>query len=265
MVQTAKITKLSRKMARQQPRINEEKEKVTNAKKKIAELNKNMLESNYGKYCFKLNVIFNSFNTDVKKILKDKNIKSRTKKITFQDALAYMFLYNQIDRTKDNVIGDLFKNYELDISRQSLDSKFRLIPVEAIELLFNKICDLTKEYNITEDELKFIAVDGTYNNTNDNRENGKIQTSLNMAYFDVNSLVPLEIKYNTSKKKNHEVKELKERLELNNIKNAVLILDRAYYDKNLMLKLAEKKCFLLLELKIIHCLIMIIWKNILKL
>ena len=119
MVQTAKITKLSRKMARQQPRINEEKEKVTNAKKKIAELNKNMLESNYGKYCSKLNVIFNSFNTDVKKILKDKNIKSRTKKITFQDALAYMFLYNQIGKAiMNNDIFVLNKNLQV-IARQS--------------------------------------------------------------------------------------------------------------------------------------------------
>ena len=117
MVQTAKITKLSRKMARQQQRINEEK--VTNAKKKIAELNKNMLESNYGKYCSKLNVIFNSFNTDVKKILKDKNIKSRTKKITFQDALAYMFLYNQIGKAiMNNDISVLNKNLQV-IARQS--------------------------------------------------------------------------------------------------------------------------------------------------
>lgn len=229
--------------------IEENKIKLKEQKKIIDELNKLMLESEYGKFCKNINIIFNEFNNNVKKILKEKNIKSRTKKITFQDALAYMFIYNQIGRTKDDVIAELHKNYKLDITRQSIDSKFKLIPIEAIQILFDKISILIKEYNITTEELTFIAVDGTFNHTNDKRTKGELQRSLNNSLYDVNNLYPLELKYYGNNDKKGEITVLKERLNLNNIKNAVLILDRAYYDKSLMLTLAEQGLFFIIRIK----------------
>ena len=246
----SKIQRKNKKIEAKNKKILEKNEIILKKQEqKIKELNKQMLQSEYSKLCKDLNEIFNSFNSDVKKHLQIKKLKSKTKKITFQDALAYMFLYNQLDETKQSIIAKLYKDYNIDISRQSIDDKFKLIPLEAITQLFNKIDELTKTYNLTDEELTFIAVDGTYNNTNDNREIRNTQTSLNMAFFDVYNCTPLEIKYYGFKKKNHEVKILKEMLESNNLKNAVLILDRAYYDKQLMIKLLEQNLHFIIRIK----------------
>ena len=246
----SKIQRKNKKIEAKNKKILEKNEIILKKQEqKIKELNKQMLQSEYSKLCKDLNEIFNSFNSDVKKHLQIKKLKSKTKKITFQDALAYMFLYNQLDETKQSIIAKLYKDYNIDISRQSIDDKFKLIPLEAITQLFNKIDELTKTYNLTDEELTFIAVDRTYNNTNDNREIRKTQTSLNMAFFDVYNCTPLEIKYYGFKKKNHEVKVLKEMLESNNLKNAVLILDRAYYDKQLMIKLLEQNLHFIIRIK----------------
>ena len=63
-----------------------------------------------------------------------------------------------------------------------------------------------KNYINYENNKKDIicAVDGTYNNTNDNRKTETLQTSLCMGYYDVTNSVPIDITYNGTKNKNNE-------------------------------------------------------------
>jgi hypothetical protein len=44
--------------------------------------------------------------------------------------------------------------------------------------------------------LNIFAIDGTYSNTNINRKKGKIQTSLNMGYYDIKNNIPIDITFN---------------------------------------------------------------------
>ena len=53
-----------------------------------------------------INLIFKNSNQEIKKILLNKKIRTRDKKITFIDALCYIFNYSFIDSTKQSVVSN---------------------------------------------------------------------------------------------------------------------------------------------------------------
>ena len=69
------------------------------------------------------------------------------------------------------------------------------IPLSFYQNTFNEIKnELSNIFD--KDSLNIFAIDGTYSNTNINRKKGKIQTSLNMGYYDIKNNIPIDITFN---------------------------------------------------------------------
>ena len=54
----------------------------------------------------------------------------------------------------------------------------------------------------------FIAVDGTFNNTNILNKKGNLETTLNMGYFDVQNNIVIDLTINGYDTKNYEILQL---------------------------------------------------------
>jgi hypothetical protein len=70
--------------------------------------------------------------------------------------------------------------------------------------------------------------DGTYNNTNVNNIKHKLETSLNMGYYNINECLPIEITFCNQENKNKEILQLKKFINNDNFKNlnnVILVLD----------------------------------------
>lgn len=74
-----------------------------------------------------------------------------------------------------------------------------------------------------------VCVDGTYNNTN-LLNNGSLETSLNMGYYDFTNKIPVNIKFKGKENKNREIKSFIEDINNKNIStnNVIFVFDRAY-------------------------------------
>jgi len=63
--------------------------------------------------CQKINEIFSDSHETIKNMLKNKNVKTRNKKLSFIDALKYKFLSTYKNETQHKVVADLnFKKYK---------------------------------------------------------------------------------------------------------------------------------------------------------
>jgi predicted nucleic acid-binding Zn-ribbon protein len=210
-----------------------------------------------------INNLFNNSNNEIIEMLTNKNIKTRTNKLTFNDALLYKFkcafensynksIANEINFTKENInnIAHVSNYYR----------KEQQIPVEYYNNILIKIQELSKKYssnsklflNLSNKELqeqqelllkklKLISVDGTYSNTNES--NKKIlETSLNMGYFDPINKVPIFLSFKGENNKNKEIESLINDISENNFDytNSILILDRGYFSYDLMNLLENK-------------------------
>jgi hypothetical protein len=109
--------------------------------------------------------------------------------------------------------------------------------------LFNKLTTNEEPYNV-------IAVDGTYNNTNF-KNNKKLETTLNMGYYNVTKQIPIYIDLKNYSDKNKEICSFKHYISEKkiNIKNPIFVMDRAYYCYDLFNYLNDKKYKYVIRIK----------------
>ena len=179
-----------------------------------------------------LNFIFK----DVNKVISDlifKNTKkhSRKNKLTFNDAILYLFNYCLINKTKLNVVSNINYNNNINVHSSNFQKKEAKIPLSFYKNLFNNIQSLFYEkYSISDlNKNNIVCVDGTYNNTN-LLNNGSLETSLNMGYYDFTNKIPVNIKFKGKENKNREIKSFIEDINNKNIStnNVIFVFDRAY-------------------------------------
>lgn len=175
----------------------------------------------------KLNQLFKDFEKTIRDDIKNiNNISTKKGKISFLDALIYKFNYCQKNITKANIISKYNLYNDTLINRTTFYEKEKLIPLKTYENLFNKIITLYDTlFNKT---TKFMAVDGTFNNTNILNKKGNLETTLNMGFFDVDNNIIIDLTINGNNTKNYEILQLTNYIIKNKLKNVTLILDRAY-------------------------------------
>jgi hypothetical protein len=182
---------------------------------------------NYNNIFIKLNEIFKNLEVDIKNDIYNINkIKTRKGKISFTDALINKLKYSELGITKLNLISEYNFNNSSSVSRTTFYEKEKLIPLITYENIFNKISNLYKE--LINKKTNIIAVDGTFNNTNILNKKGNLETTLNMAYFDVENNIVIDLTLNGYENKNYEILQLTNYIKKNNLNNVILILDRAY-------------------------------------
>lgn len=179
-----------------------------------------------------LNLIFK----DVDEVVSDliyKNTKkySRKNKLSFNDAVLYLFNYCSINKTKLNVVSNINYNNDLQVHPSNYQKKEAKIPLSFYEDSFNKIQSLFYEKYSTDDlnKNRIVCVDGTYNNTN-LLNDGSLETSLNMGYFDFTNKIPVNVTFKGKENKNKEIKSFIEDIKNKNVdpNNVIFVFDRAY-------------------------------------
>lgn len=200
---------------------------------KIKIFNSNNFKDNIKNLTYELNNIFNNNNDDISLLLKEKNINTRIRKITFTDALIYKFKYAERYKTQKNIINDYKLEKNIYCDNTSFFRKEQKIPLEYYDNIFQKVLALFKKYS-KKTQYTIIGVDGTYNNTNYNI-NPKVETSLNMGYFDITNGIPLEIDH-IGNKKNTEIQSFISAIKDKKIKedNVIFVCDRAYFSYGLI-------------------------------
>ena len=110
----------------------------------------------------KLNQLFKDFEKTIRNDIKNiNNISTKKGKISLLDALIYKFNYSKKDITKANIISKYNLSNDTLINRTTFYEKEKLFPLKTYENLIITLYDTL--FNKT---TKFIAVDGTFNNTN---------------------------------------------------------------------------------------------------
>ena len=135
-----------------------------------------------------LNDIFKKNNIDIKNLLLKDGIKTRNNKISFSDVLLYKFLYAYKDNSKQLIVSKFNYENDLSIDRTTYHKKDLMMPDTFYKSLFYMIRDLYNN-NFKFNDYNLIAVDGTYNNTNINNKKGKLETCLNMGYYNINECI----------------------------------------------------------------------------
>ena len=175
----------------------------------------------------KLNELFKDFDKTIRDDIKSINkITTKKGKITFLDAFIHKIKYSQREFSKEELTSDFNFNNDSSISRTTFYEKEKLIPLKTYECLFNKLTALHN--NLFNKSTKFIAVDGTFNNTNVLNKKGNLETTLNMGYFDVQNNIVIDLTINGNESKNYEILQLTNYIIKNKLNNVTLILDRAY-------------------------------------
>lgn len=213
---------------------------------------KNILYKELLKLSDEINNIFKNVNDDIiKLIFKNTKIKNRNNKLTFVDVLNYIFNYSFINSTKQQIVSDFnFKN-NTDYDRSSFYKKELNIPLIFYQNLFLKIKNLSnKLMNKNLNLFNVIAVDGTYSNTNLHNQH-KLETCLNMGYYDCTNQIPIELEIKGTDYNNKEIQSLIDYLNKNdiNIDNLILVLDRAYFSYDLINFLDNKKINYVIRIK----------------
>ncbi len=181
-----------------------------------------------------LNNIFKTINNDLKNLLIKNGIKTRNNKISFSDVLLYKFLYTYKDISKQYIFSKFNYDNELSINITTYHKKDLMMSDTFYKSLFYKIRNFYND-NFKTENYNLIAVDGTYNNTNVNNIKGKLETSLNMGFFNINECIPIDITF--CNQENKEILQLKKYISNDNLKhlnNIILVLDGAYYSFDLI-------------------------------
>jgi hypothetical protein len=196
-------------------------------------LNKNNFNLKINDLVCDLNSLFKNHNEDITNLLGEKNIKIRQRKISLTDALIYKFKYVEKYKTQNNTINDYKIDNGIHCNNICFINKENKIPLKYYEGIFDKITDIYYKYS-NKTQYTIIAVDGTYNNTN-YKNNHKLETSLNMGYYDVNNNIPLTIDPIIDGN-NCEIKSFLNYVNNNKTKldNIIFVCDRAYFSYDLM-------------------------------
>ena len=159
-------------------------------------------------------------------MLELKNIKLRQRKVSLTDALIYKFKYAEKYKTQNNTIDDYKMDNKILCNNNCFINKENKIPLEYYENIFNKITEIFYKYS-NKTNYTVIAVDGTYNNTN-YKNNRKLETTLNMGYYDINNNIPLFIDPIINGQKIHIIQEFQKYHLINGMLKSTII--------NMMLK-----------------------------
>jgi len=176
-----------------------------------------------------LNCIFKDSNEQIKRMI-DK--KTRERKLSYLDCINYKFINVQKYDTQKKTINEVKYNNKILCHNSSFFRKEQQIPLQYYKNIYDKIFSiyLSKRNN---NKQKVVAVDGTYNNTNIYR-NGKLETTLNMGYYDTTNDVPLALNLKVDSQ-NKEIKSFLDDIADENIdfQNIIFVCDRAYYSYEL--------------------------------
>ena len=194
-----------------------------------------------------LTKINNVFTTTINDIYKETNIRNR--KLSILDTILYRFKYSQINSTKQNIVSSINYDNNKIINRTSYDRKDNNIPLKYYRYIFTSIKNIYNNTFKNNNEKNIIAIDGTYINTNINRNKGTLQTSLCMGYYDINNNIPIDFTFNGEKDKNNEIKALKKWINDNKIKNITIVADRAYFSYELYTFLEENNIKYIIRIK----------------
>ncbi len=196
-----------------------------------------------------MNSIVNNLNSAFGLISKW-NTNIRKRKISNIDAVKYRFKYTDINTTKEQIKSNINFNNKNNIWRTSYDRKENNI---SCKLYYNILDKIRNYYNSTIDNnrnrMTIISVDGTFNNTNMEKFNDKLETSLNMGYYDTVNDIPIDLTFNKPNNKNKEISQLKKYIEDNNISNVIIVADRAYFKYELFDFLHERNIFYVIRIK----------------
>lgn len=168
-----------------------------------------------------INDTFNYKNIDENSPIKLRNIKNG---VQLSDALYYKLLYTSIDSTKESITSKINENNKTSFDTGSFESKENNIPINVYQELFNKIVLYYNDLTSTED-VKIIAMDGTYNN------NYNYNEVTNMGFYNISKSIPVNLKSYGTDGKNKEIQSATNFI-LENIdyfKNVIIIGDRAYF------------------------------------
>ena len=206
------------------------------------------------------NNIFLNSNDIIKNLLSEKNIKTRYNKITFIDALCYIFNYSFIKTTKLSVTSEYNYNNNKNIDRTSYYRKELKIPITFYENILIKIKNIFDKYynrynlidiNDKKSNYQIQPVDGTYNNINEDNKKGILETSLNMGYYNVTKNIPIDIDFRGKENKNKEINSFINYINNKNfdINNIIFVFDRAYFSYDFIKFLNDKKINYVIRMK----------------
>jgi hypothetical protein len=153
-------------------------------------------------------------------------VKMRNKKLSIREIVKYRFLYSQINKTKLEIVSHLNFLNGLNVNRSSYEKKSKNCSVELYENILNGVKEIYND-NFKVFGIHIISVDGTFNNTY--KSDKSIDTNLNMAYFDVSSDVPIDVQFKGNETKNTELQQFKDYIESNNLRDVIIVADRAYF------------------------------------
>lgn len=195
-----------------------------------------------------LNDLFKNADSTIANMLKQKNINTRKRILGFRDLLTYKFKYACKYNTQKNTIDDYKYERKIFCDNTAFYKKEKKIPLEYYENIYEKVVAIHKKY-AKQTNYTIVSVDGTYNNTNYDND-GKLETSLNMGYFDISNNIPLEIDP-MKHKQNHEIKSFISAISNRTIKteNIIFVCDRAYFSYELMNFLEHKNAKFVIRIK----------------
>ena len=171
------------------------------------------------------------------------NIKDKFRQyvLTPRDAILFRFKYSESDATKDGVSADINIINKINSDPTVYTKKENKVPLSFYQSLYTKIRELflkdftgknyfkcpTLNVEVLKD-YQIIVVDGTYSNTNIKPTKGKLDTSLNMGYYDAVNGVPIHLEYK-GKKRNDEIVSLCDYFKNNKINDkTIIVADRGY-------------------------------------
>lgn len=194
-------------------------------------LTKNYLtSSSFESIINKINLIFSNVDANINDYFKNKNIITRTKKVSYGDAFLFSLLNSLKNSTKENVTSNLNYLNGTDVHRTSFQKKANKIPLSIYNDIYESLLKILSELKDKNIGKELLSIDGTYNNTNLNGP-GQLETSLNMGIYNSTNKIPIELKFSGAKNKNNEIQELKKLISSSSIdfKNIIIICDRAYF------------------------------------
>ncbi len=183
------------------------------------------------------------------KIIPDFKSKVRKSKISNIDAVKYRFKYADIRTTKEEIKSKI--NYKTNSCayRTSYDRKENNISNDLYVNILNKLRNFYKTNFKVNNSITILSADRTFNNTNINKFNNKLETSLNMGYYDTVNDVPIDLTFNGPNNKNSEIQQLKQYIKDNNLTNIIIVADRAYFKYNFFDYLDNKNIFYVIRVK----------------
>lgn len=207
---------------------------------KIENIYNQKLKDDFIKLSNELNLLFKNSEDIIKKTINcDLKIKTRNRKLSFSDAMCYYFNYSFCNYTKNTIVSDYNFDNKIDVHMSNYQKKESKIPLSFYQSIFNNIKELHDQYIFN--KKKIFGVDGTYNITNI-KNDGSLETSLNLGIYDITNKIPIDIQLKGQENKNKEIDSFIQYINKNNIDkdNIIFVFDRAYFSYDFINYLDKK-------------------------